>query len=338
MVAITFKVYEESGAFSYPESHDDILPQFDDLLDERDVGKLSQNSYVAKLKELLTAEPDFIDGYAHLGYALLDQEKFKPALQASQRGMQIGESAIPAGFDGLIEWGYLENRPFLRAVHGVVLSHLRLGQRLKALPLMEQMLSWNPDDNQGIRYLIGSEYLRAGKVGEAQIRLLANADDYPPCQYDLALLQFRQGKYAAAATSLRRGFIANSYVAEMLSGNPAPAPIAIWHGSNHAEPELARDYVSQYGGLWRETPDAIAFVRWLHTHPKVMVERAAFLDGREALLWNHDFEKRRAILIQEEAIIHEIDDRLSDLIVRPRTDRDGSSVMPWMYVQKLHRF
>lgn len=331
-MAITFSVSGESGIFSYPESHDDILQQFDDLLDERDIGGLSQTSYVIKLKELLTIEPDFVDGHAHLGYALFEQGKFKLALQASRRGVQVGEGAIPPGFDGLIEWGYLENRPFLRAMHGVVLSHLRLGQRLKALPLMERMLSWNPDDNQGIRYLIGSEYLRAGKTGEAHIRLLTNADDYPPCQYDLALLHFRQGKYAASATSLRRGFMANGYVAEILCGNPAPAPIAIWHGSNHAEPELACDYVSQYGELWRETPDAIAFVRWLHTHPKVMAERAAYLEGREALLWNHDVEERRAILMQEDTIVHGIDDRLSDLIVQPRTDRDSSSVMPWKYV------
>lgn len=337
-MTITFDVHGENGLFSYPAGHDEIQQQFDDLLDERDAGKLSQTGYVAKLNELLTADPDFIDGHAHLGYALFDQGKYKLALQACQRGVQVGEGVISPGFDGLIEWGYLENRPFLRAMHGLVLSLLRLGQRLKALPLMEQMLSWNPDDNQGIRYLIGSVYLRAGKTGEAHIRLLASADDYPPCQYDLALLHFRKGKYGSAATSLRRGFMANGYIAEMLCGYSDPARIVIWHGSNHAEPELAGDYVSQYGVLWRETPDAIAFLRWLHTHPKVMAERAAYLEGREALLWNHDVEERRVILMREEAMLHGIDDCLSDLIVQLRDDRDGSSVRPWKYVQKICRF
>lgn len=337
-MTITFEVHGENGLFSYPAGHDDIQQQFDDLLDEHDAGKLSQTGYVGRLKELLAADPDFIDGHAHLGHALFDQGKCKLALQACQRGVQVGEGVIPPGFDGLIEWGYLKNRPFLRAMHGVVLSLLRLGQRLKALPLMQQMLVWNPDDNQGIRYLIGLEYLRAGKIGEAHIRLLASADDYPPCQYDLALLHFRQGKYAAAATSLRRGFLANGYVAEILCGYSDPSPIVIWHGSNHAEPELAGDYVSQYGDLWRETPDAIAFLRWLHTHPKVLAERAAYLEGREALLWNHEVKERRVIFMREEAILHGIDDCLSDLIVQPHTDRDGSSAMPWKYAQKLRRF
>ncbi|CCW16732.1 hypothetical protein EBBID32_10700 [Sphingobium indicum BiD32] len=87
-----------------------------------------------------------------------------------------------------------------------------------------------------------------------------------------------------------------------------------------------------------KTPDAIAFLRWLHTHPKVMAERAAYLEGREALLWNHDVEERRAILVQEDAIVHDIDDRLSDVIVQSRTDRGGSSVVPWNYTKKRDRF
>lgn len=335
---ISFNVWEDGGVFAYPDGHDDIIEQFDELLDQRDGGKLNPARYIAGLKEMVGAEPDFIDGHAHLGYALFDQGKFKVALETCLQGVLAGERAIPPGFTGSIEWGHLENRPFLRAIHGVVLCHLRLGQRAKALPLMEQMLAWNPHDNQGIRYLIGSEYLRDGKTGKARTILAANADQYPPCRYDLALLQFRQGKYATAATSLRKAFTANGYIAEIICGNPDPTPIAIWHGSNHAEPELARDYVTQYGNLWRETPDAIAFLRWLHTHPKVLAERSAFLDGREALLWSTDVEERRRILERENSILHDIGDRLSDLIVQSRTDRDGSQVLPWMYVQKRYRF
>lgn len=337
-MTLKFNIWEDGGIFAFPESHDEILEQFDDLLDRRDSGELSQSRYIVGLKGLLAAEPDFIDGHAHLGYALFDQGKPKLALEACIEGVAVGEQAIPTGFAGAIEWGHLENRPFLRAMHGVVLGHLRLGQRAKALPLMERMLAWNPDDNQGIRYLIGSEYLRAGKAAKARSALAANADQYPPCRYDLALLEFRQGKFAAAATSLRHAFAANGYIAEILCGNPDPSPIAIWHGSNHAEPELARDYVAQYGDLWRETPDAIAFVRWLHTHPKVTAERAALHEGREALLWTSDFEERRGILDRDEVLLRQIDRQTSELIVQPRIDRDEAQVLPWLYARRHYRF
>jgi len=37
-----------------------------------------------------------------------------------------------------------------------------------ALPLMERMLGWNLDDNQGVFYVIGSQYLRASNSAKAQ--------------------------------------------------------------------------------------------------------------------------------------------------------------------------
>ncbi|MNE94414.1 hypothetical protein D3C80_1923730 [compost metagenome] len=45
-----------------------------------------------------------------------------------------------------------------------------------------------------------------------------------------------------AATTLRRAFIAAGYIAEILCGMTDPLPLAIWHGSNLAEPEVARSY------------------------------------------------------------------------------------------------
>ena len=124
--------------------------KLDHLLDYHDDGRLTRNQYVTELKDLVARHPGFIDGHAPLAFALLEQDKPKLALGAGLRGLALGEEAIPADFKGKTEWGFLENRPFLRAAHGVVLGHLRFGQRLKAIPLMEKMLAWNPNDNQGI--------------------------------------------------------------------------------------------------------------------------------------------------------------------------------------------
>ena len=54
----------------------------------------------------------------------------------------------------------------------------------------------------------------------------------------------------AAATALRLGFAANYYTVEIFGGNPNPAPLASWHGSNLAEPKIAHDYMQMYGILW----------------------------------------------------------------------------------------
>ncbi|AUX79298.1 tetratricopeptide repeat protein [Sinorhizobium fredii] len=330
---ITLEIVGEDGIFRHGDAPSPIVDELDAALDRRESGSLTEVRYLSALRGIVQRQPQFIDGHAHLGYALLEQGKPKAALDACLQGLQLGENAIPASFAGRIEWGFLENRPFLRAAHGAMLCRLKLGQRKEALTLMEKMLAWNPNDNQGIRFLIGSEYLRAGKTTKASRVFIEEADQYPPYHYELGLLHFQAGNPVAAATSLRPGFVANGYVAEILSGNPDPMPLAIWHSSNLAEPEVAHDYVEQCGDLWRKTEGAIPFLRWLHVHPKVMAERAAVFDWLEALLWEHDVNRRGMLLDREEAALAAIDGRLSAEIVVQRTDRHGRSGPPWLYPQ-----
>ena len=54
------------------------------------------------------------------------------------------------------------NRPFLRAASGVIECRTALGENAKAITLMEKILAWDPNDHQGWRWQIGSEYLRGG--------------------------------------------------------------------------------------------------------------------------------------------------------------------------------
>ena len=328
---ITFEIFEDGGVFS--EGHDlyAVISELNALLDQRDDGVITSAKYLKALKAMVERHPQFIDGHAHLGTALLAEGKPRLALQAYLCGLDLGERAIPAGFSGLIQWGFTENRPFLRAAHGAAVCHIRLGKRHEALRLMEQMLAWNPNDNQGVRFLIGSEYLRAGEMAKAERIFSEQAASYPPYYYEQALLHLKAGDHVRAVTSLRQGFVANGYIAEMLSGNPDPAPLAIWHGSNFAEPEIARDYLDQFGDLWRRTSGAIYFLRWAHMHPKVLIERAAILECQVDLLWEHDFDRRGKLIDRMEAALARIDDVLSKEIVQPRQDRRGRPLKPWDY-------
>lgn len=334
---VSFEILEDGGIFHHGDRYDEIVDEFDAAMDARASGRLTNAKYASTLKAQVERHPEFIDGHAHLGFALMDQGKPKLALQACSRGFEIGEHTIPAEFSGVIEWGFLENRPFLRAAHGVLLCHLRLGQRREALAMMEKMLRWNPNDNQGVRFLIGSEYLRAGDQAKATRFFRDEAPNYPPYHYEAGLLHLLQGDRIAAATSLRRGFVANVYVAEMLCGNPDPMPLAIWHGSNLAEAETARAYLDHCTDLWRKAPEGIPFLHWLYNHPKVLVERASVMECKEALLWEHDPAQRRKLIDVEEVALAAIDNRLSKEIVAEHPDRDGRMVAPWLHAQRRRR-
>ena len=336
-MAIQFAIDGELGIFYLPDC-DAIIEQFHNTIDLYDDGKLSDKNYMSSLMELINQSPDFIDGHAHIGFALLDQGKSRKALDACLRGVSIGESVMPEDFDGHVEWSSHENRPFLRAMHGAVLCYLQLRQRRNAVRLMEKMLKWNPNDNQGVRFLIGSEYLRLGEIDQARSILEKEAEYFPPYQYELALLHLKSREWIPAATSLRRGFAANGYIAEFLIGHLDPHPLAIWHGSSFLEPETALDYVQRYGALWRRSSLPVSFLRWVHNHSRVLAERAAVQECMEELLWERDFDKRRVIVQRQDELLDGIDDRLSAEIVVKRQDRDGRAIYPWQYAIRASRF
>ncbi|MEN8182410.1 MAG: tetratricopeptide repeat protein [Myxococcota bacterium] len=61
-------------------------------------------------------------------------------------------------------WGYIDNRPFLRCMHGYGLCLWRLGRFDEAERIFDRLLWLNPSDSQGVRFLI--EGVRAGRSWE----------------------------------------------------------------------------------------------------------------------------------------------------------------------------
>ena len=77
-----------------------------------------------------------------------------------------GELALGADFDGVLAWGLVDNRPFLRCLHGLGISSWRLGAREQAAAVFRRMLWLNPDDNQGARFNLAA--VEAGQSWEEQ--------------------------------------------------------------------------------------------------------------------------------------------------------------------------
>jgi hypothetical protein len=70
-------------------------------------------------------------------------------------GMRIAELSLPPGFDGLLSWGLIYSRPYLRCLHGHGLCLWRiwrLRRFAEAQRVFERSLSLNTNDNQGVRF------------------------------------------------------------------------------------------------------------------------------------------------------------------------------------------
>jgi len=115
------------------------------------------------LMELCQADLRRLDAHAHLGNFVFDSGP-KVAIRHYEVGVRIGELSLGPDFDGLLPWGHIDNRPFLRCMHGFGLCLWRLERFEEAERIFGRMLWLNPSDNQGVRFLIDD--VRARTVWE----------------------------------------------------------------------------------------------------------------------------------------------------------------------------
>jgi hypothetical protein len=115
------------------------------------------------LMNLLAKDLRCLDAHAHLGNLEFDRNP-KQALRHYEMGTTIGSVSLGKDFDGVLAWGLIDNRPFLRCLHGVGLCAWRLGDLRVAKAVFTKMLWLNPSDNQGARFNLAA--VEAGKTWE----------------------------------------------------------------------------------------------------------------------------------------------------------------------------
>jgi hypothetical protein len=108
------------------------------------------------LMNLLAGDLRCLDAHAHLGNFTFDHFPEK-AIRHYEAGFRIGELSLGEGFNGVLHWGDIDNRPFLRCMHGYGLCLSRLGRLKEAEEVFTRMLWLNPTDNQGVRFLLGGQ-------------------------------------------------------------------------------------------------------------------------------------------------------------------------------------
>lgn len=125
----------------------DPITELNDLKDAGDA-----RAAYKMLMELCEADVRCLDAHAHLGNFVFDRPA--EAIRHYEVGMRIGELSLSQGFEGLLPWGHVDNRPFLRCMHGYGLCCWRLDRFEEAERVFDRMLWLNPSDNQGVRGLI----------------------------------------------------------------------------------------------------------------------------------------------------------------------------------------
>ena len=217
---------------------------------------------VSLAKKALAISPLCADAYVLL--ALNEARTLEDELALYRKEVEAGEEAL--GQTALREevgnfWGILETRPYMRARHGLAITLWKLGSYDDAIAHYEALLSLNPDDNQGIRYLLLDCLLIRGRDDDATKLLKRYDEESSHWLFAHALASFRRwGDSDKARRALLRARNTNPYVADYLLGRkklPRSLPGYVsWGGEDEAA-----SYVSHTGAAaWGATSGALAWL------------------------------------------------------------------------------
>jgi len=121
---------------------------------------------VRVLHRCLGADLRVLDAHAHLGLWIFRRGEnsvcFERAAQHYEVGVAIGELSWGTGFKEVLDWGRINNRPFLRCLSGLGICRWALGDHERAAAIFRKMLWLNPRDNQGARFCLWA--LERGKT------------------------------------------------------------------------------------------------------------------------------------------------------------------------------
>lgn len=134
----------------------ELLFEAQDCIDARDYAEADE-----LLHKVLALDLRHLDAHAMLGERNLSSWPTL-ALHHFELGVAIGSLSVGEDFDGVLPWGLVENRPFLRCLHGLSRALLRCDRREDAAAALRRLLRLEPTDSLGAGATLAA--IEAGKT------------------------------------------------------------------------------------------------------------------------------------------------------------------------------
>ncbi|MCL2295130.1 MAG: hypothetical protein FWC36_09750 [Spirochaetes bacterium] len=248
------------------------LPPFnkDDLHNAQELvydawDELNDKKRIALAKKALSISPYCIDAYVIIAESSKSKEE---CLKLYSQAIELGKKALGKEFfkenKGYF-WGILETRPFMRAMAGLADIFWALGDRKKAIETYQEMLLLNPNDNQGIRYILINWLISENELEPAEKILTDYPENSAFMLYSKTLLHFKKNDKVKAKNALKKGIIANPHVAEFLL-NPKKKYVPelqaekMFGGYSPGRASEADAYRYMAGEVWQNVSGAL---KWL---------------------------------------------------------------------------
>lgn len=236
----------------------------DQAWDEVSAGHYGAAARLAR--NAIRIEPNAIDSYNILAQSTeLIGEKIAFAKEAVRLGeIQFSDAIAAAPNDDYPFYGILETRPYMRALHGLVLalwSDERPGAKDEAVQVAQHALRICPNDNIGFRFLLLEWLAAQGRWVEGYpIAKTYGEDPMVPLRMWASLYGFQAGELDYAKERLDAALQYNPHITKELTKAKPPklSPMTmVAHGSI----EEAKQYASTAHEIWRNVPSAIEWLK-----------------------------------------------------------------------------
>jgi tetratricopeptide (TPR) repeat protein len=252
--------------------HPLIVTRFNKMFNEAialmNEGYFDKSEYL--LRVIIEESPEHIDAYHHLALLLVNKVNVKEAFRLWMKAVGIGKRCFPIkdfifGKD-LLEWDYPDNRPFLSASESLGLLLYNMGEVEEALKIFHNILSINPNDDQGIRSLAIQAHFDLNQPEEV-LRICDNyrRDIMADTLYGRPLALIQTGKKDQAERHLKEAIQLLPLIAKELTKKRHIPPEDLLKAGNITigGPDKAYDYWQRFGKVWKDTEGAIDFMKGL---------------------------------------------------------------------------
>lgn len=216
----------------------------------------------ALAEKALALSPLCADAYVLLAeHAEAGSDK---ALDLWRRGVDAGKTSLGATFDEYAGefWGFLETRPYMRARFGLARALWNRGARAEAIDHLRAMLGLNPNDNQGVRYVLAAWLVETGRDADITSLLAEYPEDgMAAWAWTTALAAFRRAGDRQESRRLLAAAVAdNAHVPAYLHGERS-LPKALPPYISPGQEDEAIHYAAEFRLGWVLTPGALDWLR-----------------------------------------------------------------------------
>jgi tetratricopeptide (TPR) repeat protein len=233
------------------------------MYDAWETGKKSERIRLAR--KALSIFPDCADAYNLL--AEEEAKSLEEAMQYYEKGMEAGRRALEEKTFKEAKghfWGLIETRPYMRSRAGLMHCLWRLGEYDAAIDHAREIIKLNPNDNQGIRYILITYLADLKRYDE--LEKFMNRRDYrddgaAEWLYTRVLLSFvKHGDDERSRRELAEALQMNVHVPQFLTGEK-PIPRILPDSITMGGEDEAYCYAAANINVWKKTPGAINWLK-----------------------------------------------------------------------------